>query len=294
MNIARQRLYNQRIAGSSFEQPGDVVTWLGAVQAQDYLSALWAVGLRMKISIERDVEQALADRAIVRTWPMRGTLHFVAADDVRWMLELLTPRVIAGTATRYKQLELDAATFSRSRIVIERALQGGKALERRELYEVLQAAHISTAGQRGIHVLARLAQEGVICFGARAGRQQTFVLLDEWVPQSRRMEHDAALAELTKRYFSSHGPATLQDFVWWSGLSTADARVGIELAKPHLTRARVGEIEYWMAPDMPARRAKTDNAHLLPILMNTSSAIEIAAPCLIHCTSSKPMPEAAY
>lgn len=181
---------------------------------------VWAVGLRTRNASENEIEQAIANRSIVRTWPMRGTLHFVAADDVRWMLALLTPRVIAGSASRWKQLELDEATFARSRKTIVRALQGGKQLEREEMYQVLESARISTAGQRGIHILGRLAQEGAICFGARAGKQHTFVLLDEWVPNSKRMERDAALAELAQRYFTSHGPATLQDFVWWSGLAT--------------------------------------------------------------------------
>src|SRR5581483_7294852 len=103
LNIAHQRLLNQHIAATSFEKPSEVVSWLGAVQAQDYLGALWAVGLRLRQVIEADVEQALADKTIIRTWPMRGTLHFVAAADIRWMLELLTPRIVAGSARRLQQ-----------------------------------------------------------------------------------------------------------------------------------------------------------------------------------------------
>ena len=152
LNIARMRLHNQHIANSTFDEPGNAVKWLVAVQAQDYLGALWAVGLRTKNTTEGDVEQALADRTIVRTWPMRGTLHFVAAEDIRWMLKLLTPRVISGSASRLKQLELDNATFSRSKEVFVRALQGGKQLPREQMYQVLESAHISTEGQRGIHI----------------------------------------------------------------------------------------------------------------------------------------------
>jgi hypothetical protein len=195
---------------------------------------------------------------------MRGTLHFVAADDVRWMLSLLTPRVLAGSASRWKQLELDEATFFKSRKTIERALQGGKQLEREEMYQVLEAARISTVGQRGIHILGRLAQEGVICFGARAGKQHTFVLLDDWMPNSKRMERDAALAELVKRYFASHGPATLQDFVWWSGLATTDAREGLELAKAHLVQEIVAGQTYWLVSSTPSAQAKRQAAYLLP------------------------------
>ncbi|MBI5304149.1 MAG: AlkZ family DNA glycosylase [Chloroflexi bacterium] len=265
-NIARERLHNQLIANPTFDKSSDVVNWFGALQAQDYLGALWAVGLRTQDANEKEIEQALANRTIVRTWPMRGTLHFVAADDVRWMLALLTPRVIAGSASRWKQLELDEATFSRSRKTIERALQGGKQLEREEMYQVLESTHISTTGQRGIHILGRLAQEGVICFGARAGKQHTFVLLDEWVPKSKRMERDAALTELAKRYFTSHGPATLQDFVWWSGLATNDAREGLELAKARLTQEVVAGQTYWFSAATPITKTKpqTASAYLLP------------------------------
>ncbi|MBI4790878.1 MAG: AlkZ family DNA glycosylase [Chloroflexi bacterium] len=264
LNIARQRLANQLIANSVFDHPAQVVQWLVAVQAQDYLGALWAVGLRTRGATEKEIELALANRTIVRTWPMRGTLHFVAADDVRWMLDLLTPRVIAASASRYKQLELDQPTFLRSRKAIVHALQGGKQLEREEMYQVLESAHVSTAGQRGIHILGRLAQEGVICFGARAGKQQTFVLLDEWAPQSKHMERDAALAELAKRYFTGHGPATLQDFAWWSGLSTADARAGLDLVKPYLMPEVVADQIYWLASSTPIAKAKTRTAYLLP------------------------------
>ncbi|HKG14577.1 MAG TPA: winged helix DNA-binding domain-containing protein [Pyrinomonadaceae bacterium] len=221
---------------------------MGAVQAQDYLGSLWAVGLRTRGATEGDVESAIADGGIIRTWPMRGTLHFVAAEDVRWMLELLTPRVISRSAGRYRQLELDERTFARSRDVLVRALRGGRRLTRDALYGALKASRIPVNGQRGIHILSRLAQEGLICFAARERRQHTFALLEEWVPAAKSMGRDDALAELASRYFKSHGPATLQDFVWWSGLKTADARAGLEAAGPHLLREVVGGQTYWLPP----------------------------------------------
>ena len=131
---------------------------------------------------EQSIEQAIAERAIVRTWPMRGTLHFVASQDVRWLLALLTPRVIAHSAGRYRQLGLDEATFARSKAVFAGALQGGRQLTRDEMLQALEQAGIATTGQRGYHLLGRSAQDGLICFGVRRGKQQTFVLLDEWVP----------------------------------------------------------------------------------------------------------------
>jgi hypothetical protein len=158
--IARARLVQQCIANPTFSQPGAVVDWLGALQAQDYDGALWSIGLRMVSATKPVVEQALADRTIVRTWPLRGTLHFVAAHDVRWLLALLTPRVIAQSAGRYRQLELDEVIFARSKEVFAKALQGGKQLTRAEMQQALEQASIATAGQRGYHI-------------ARAGRAQT-------------------------------------------------------------------------------------------------------------------------
>lgn len=208
LSIPDRRLHNQRIAGAGFKRPGEVVAWMGAVQAQDYLGALWALGLRMKTASEQVIEQAIADRTVVRTWPMRGTLHFVAPEDVRWMLALLTPRVIAGRRARYRQLELDQKAFDRSGDVLTRALEGGRQLTRGALFKTLNSAGIATSGQRGIHILARLAQDGLLCFAAREGKQQTFALLEEWVPPARMLDRDEALAELAGRYFTSHGPAT--------------------------------------------------------------------------------------
>ena len=250
--IAGRRLLNQRIAGAGFKLPGDVVSWMGAVQAQDYLGALWALGIRMQSAREEVIEQAIADRTVVRTWPMRGTLHFVAPADIRWMLALLTPRVIAGQRGRHRQLELDQAAFDRSRDVLTRALEGGRQLTRDALYEILEAAGVSTAGQRGIHILGRLAQDGLLCFAARQGKQQTFALLEEWVPPARALERDEALAELAGRYFTSHGPATVQDFTWWSGLTVADAKAGIELAGPGLEREIIDGQDYWLSAAEPA------------------------------------------
>lgn len=264
-DIARSRLHNQRIAGAAFEKPGDVVAWMGAVQAQDYLGALWAIGLRMRNAVEANIEQALANRTIIRTWPMRGTLHFVAAVDIRWMLDLLTPRIVANNAQRLlRQFDLDEAVFARSKELFARALQGGRSLTRNAIYDVLEAGGVSTASQRGLHILGRLAQDGVICFGAREGKQQTFALLDEWAPAARRMARDESLAELAKRYFTSHGPATLQDFAWWSGLTMADAQDGFEMAKRFLAKEAINGQTYWLASSMPAAKDSAPTAYLLP------------------------------
>jgi hypothetical protein len=258
LDIADWRLRNQRIAGAGFKQPGEVVAWMGAVQAQDYLGALWALGLRMETAREETIEKAIAERKIVRTWPIRGTLHFVAPADVRWMLALLARRVLSGRPARYRQLELDQAVFDKSRDLLVSALEGDRQLTRDALYGVLETAGIATAGQRGLHILQRLALDGLLCFGPRQGKQPTFALLEEWVPAARMLERDEALAELAERYFTSRGPATVKDLVWWSGLTVTDARKAIELAGSRLQK----EDAHWFGLKTPA--ATPAPAYLLP------------------------------
>jgi hypothetical protein len=238
MDTAQQRLHTQRLASAGFDSPAEVVRWFGAVQAQDYAGALWAVGMRAAGATEADVERAIATGAIVRTWPLRGTIHFVAPEDVRWMLTHFAPRTIARAASRFRQLELDARVLAKSAAILVRALQGGRQLTRPRLYALLERAGIATQDNRGLHILWRCAHDGLICFAAREGRQSAFALLDEWVPRAKMRDRDDALAELARRYFTSHGPATLQDFIWWSGLSAADGRTAQELAGPSREPAR--------------------------------------------------------
>jgi hypothetical protein len=264
MNTAQQRLRTQRLSGAGFDSPADVVRWFGAVQAQDFAGALWAVGMRTKGATEASVERALADRAIVRTWPLRGTLHFVAAEDVGWMMRHFAPRLAERTARSFLRFGLDRRVFARCASTIIKALEGGRQLSRPKLYERLERAGIRTRG-RGPHILWQMAHQGLICFGTREGKQHTFVLLEEWLPKAKRLDRDEALAELAHRYFTSHGPATLQDFTWWSGLVAADARRAVEAAgagAPHLAPSH-------LAPRVSAQRTsapRTSRPHavLLP------------------------------
>lgn len=264
LDIVRWRLYHQQIAAQKFKRADEVVGWLGAMQGQDFAGAKWGIGLRLPEATDVDIEEAIAKRTIVRTWPMRGTLHFVAAKDVRWMLSLLTPRIIAGSASRQRELELDVKVFSRCENLFVKALQGGRQLSRESIYALLEAKGIWTADQRGYHILWRLAQEGLICFGDREGKQQTFALLDEWVPAMKNLEREEALAELTRRYFMSHGPATLRDFVWWSGLKLTDARAGLESVASELVQEKVGEVVYWMSAEKSVLGRGSSAVYLLP------------------------------
>ena len=263
--IAQLRLQRQRIAGAKFDTPAEVVAWLGAIQAQDYASSLWAIGLRTREATRAAVEQAIVERRIVRTWPMRGTLHFVAAEDVRWMSALMTPRVIASSQARLlREFELDDAVLACCRKVLVKALRDGQSLTRSDLYATLEKAGIATGKQRGIHITGRLAQEGLLCLGPRADKQPTFVLLDEWVVAHRAMEREQALAELARRYFRSHGPATVQDFAWWSGLTLKDVRLAIQLAGTDLEQETIDGRVYLHADVASATGEELRAPQLLP------------------------------
>ena len=263
-DIAVERLFCQQLAYSKFKLPGDVVSWLGAIQAQDYAGAKWSIGLRLSGSTEAGIEKALNDKAIIRTWAMRGTLHFIAAADVRWMLELLAPRVIAGNASRYKQLGLDKQTFVQSNAVLVDALQNGKQMTRKELLPVLRQNGISTEGQRAPYILQRASIDGLICQVSMRRNDPVYMLLDNAVPGGRKMKREDALAELARRYFKSRGPATLKDYIWWSGLTAADARAGLEAIKLQLSSETIdGEI-YWLDPTIQAENSVPSNICLLP------------------------------
>lgn len=267
-DIVTIRLANQQIADAISTSPAAVVSRLLAIQAQDYRGALWSIGLRMPGSTSAQIEQAIADRSVVRTWPMRGTLHFVTAADVKWMLALLTPRVMKGSAGRMRQLEIDDSVLSRSRKAFVKALRDGSPLTRAAMYEVLERAKIPPANQRGIHILSRLSQEGLLCFGPHSGTQPTFALLDEWIPRSRSLRRDEALAELTSRYFRGHGPATIRDFAWWSGLTLGDARAGVATIVAELREDHVGSVAYLALRNTPnvsaATRRSARALYLLP------------------------------
>jgi hypothetical protein len=263
-DILRLRLYNQRLSTTMFKNPSDVVGWLGAVQSQDYAGAKWALGQRIKNATDYAIEQAFNEGSILRTHVMRPTWHFVKPEDIRWMLALTAPRILTLSATYFRKLELDNATFKRSNAVLIKALQGGKQLTRAELTSVLKQNGIASEDLlRFTYLIIYAELDGVICSGPRRGRQFTYALLDERVPNTRTLEHDEALAELAKRYFVSHGPATLQDFVWWSGLTMADARKGLDSIRSNL----ISEVEngqtYWFA-NSTTTRVPSPTVHLLP------------------------------
>lgn len=250
LHVVGQRLNNQRLLGKPLEKPEDVVRWLGAVQAQEFNDAKWALGLRAMGMTDAGVEQAFTEGRILRTHVMRPTWHFVAPQDIRWLLKLTAPRVNASVGSYYRNLGLDERVFARSNDVIARALQGGKQLTRSELAEALNRAGIFGQDHdrlRLTFLVMRAELDGVICSGARRGKQVTYALLEERAPQAKQLDGDEALAELTHRYFSSHGPATAHDFSWWSGLTMAQVRKGLELVQNRLASDVIGDKMVWFS-----------------------------------------------
>jgi hypothetical protein len=264
-SIPYRRLFNLQITGGKLDRPEQVVKQLGALQAQDYHQALWAIGLRARFSTATDIEQTIADRKIILTWPMRGTIHFVPPEDVRWMLKLSASRTLAQDNRRLEQLELNQEIIERCKQIIYDALYGNKRISRPLLMQLLEEAGISTKNQRGYHLLWHMAQTGLICLGPREGKQQTFVLLDEWVPGTKELSIDEALVLLAERYFTGHGPATVHDFAWWAGITLLDARRGVEAVRSRLVSEKANGQEYWWAEHFQA--GSTDNeptVYLLP------------------------------
>ena len=238
--------------------------WLTAVQSQDYTGAKWGLGQRSRRTTDAELDRLFDDGAILRTHVLRPTWHFVLPEDVRWMLDLTGPKIRRGLAARYRELELDDKTFVRAHKAFTAALAGGRHLTRAELGEVLRKARISTEGQRLPHLLANAELTGLVVSGPRHGKQFTYALLEERAPKGRTMERSDATAELTRRYFQSHGPAQLRDFVWWSGLTMADARTGARLADAALDHETIDGKEYWFDRNAGRVPDAAGVAHLLP------------------------------
>jgi hypothetical protein len=263
-DVANRRLRAQRLAGEPFATAQEAVGWLGAVQSQDYAGAKWALGMRTRGLTDGDLDRLFDTGAILRTHVMRPTWHFVLPADVRWLLELTAPRVRASMAAIDSRLGIDAAFRRRSQAVLEAALRDGRFLTRNEIAEALERAGISAAGQHLTHLVMHAELDTVIVSGPRRGRQFTYALFDERAPDARRLDRDEALAELARRYFTSHGPALLADFTWWSGLTMAEARRGVDLAGDALAGEVVDDRRYWRAPHEQPPPAGDPTAHLLP------------------------------
>lgn len=252
--VGRLRLASQGLltVAERLPAPADVVRWMTAMQAQDFQAALWAVGVRLPGTGMGTVRAALDSGAVVRSWPMRGTLHLVAPEDLRWMLDLTAERLTKGIAARHRELGITWADVEKSRDVALARIAAGGPVSRTDLFKELEASGQATAGQRGIHILGTLCRHGWLVQGPLAGNQQLLVAFDDWIPHSRRLDRDEAVAEFLLRYLRSHGPATLRDFAWWTQIPLTEVRAAFEVVKGKLVELKVDGTSYWMSPHTAA------------------------------------------
>jgi hypothetical protein len=263
-NLIPLRLQNQQLSQQEFRNPADLVYNMGAVQAQDYTGAKWALGMRLKGCTDELIEKAFTDGDMIRTHVLRPTWHFVHPKDIRWMLELTARRIQALAASRHRQLGLDTNVLSKCESVITKAFNGHKQLSRDIISDTFQKNGIVTNEQRFVHIMMHLELEQVVCSGGREGKQFTYALFDSRIPKTKTISKEQALAMLVERYFISHGPATMADFVWWSGLTTADAKTGLEAKKAKLSSFIFEDNTYWFAEQSHPPIIKPGTALLLP------------------------------
>jgi hypothetical protein len=255
--IISRRLYFQSLAKPRFERAEHVVEWLGAVQAQDFPAAKWAVAQRMTGASDAGLDQAFNAGTIVRTHVLRPTWHFVPARDLRWMLALTAPRIRPTLVSQARMVGMTDDMVTRAKRTIAKTLSGGQHMTREELGAVLSHRTMALG-----HVIMQAELDGIICSGPLKGNRHTYALLDARIPAHRTMEREEALAVLAWRYFRSHGPATLKDFAWWSGLSTVDAKQAIALTRGLISET-IGGTTYWLS-DKAVGSAQAGRLYLLP------------------------------
>jgi hypothetical protein len=262
--ISTIRLFSQKIKATKFTTAKDIVSWMGAMQAQDFTMAKWAVGLRLQNSTEKKIEAAINKGEIIRTHLMRPTWHFVSADDIYWMLELTAPRIISSLKSRHIELELTKDNITKSNRIIEKSLSDGVHLNRDEIRIILNKANIKTDENRLSHLMLRAELDGLICSGHIINSKQTYGLLRERVPFKKSFTKEESLAEIAKRYFTSHCPATMKDFIWWSGLLVSEARTALELVKSLFFHETINSEKYWFTDSFSKIKNQKTSIHFLP------------------------------
>jgi len=263
-DIRTIRLHNQQLAKPTMTSPGEIVKWLGAVQAQDYAAAKWSVSLRLQNVTDKNIEEAFNKGEILRTHVMRPTWHFVLPEDILWMLELTAPRVRMSLSHYDRKLELTDQFLSRCFDVILKSLRGGNFLTRLQLSEQLAKNNISATGQRLGHIMAHAELSGLICSGPRIGKQFTYANLTERAPNAKQLSREESLKTLATRYFTSHGPAQVKDFAWWSGLSMKDAQEA-RMRVAALTSRDVNGKTYWFISEGKEKKAVDNRAFFMSL-----------------------------
>ena len=262
--IANARLVNQQLTDSKFQSIYELVSYMGALQAQDYAMSKWAVGCRVTDSTDMQIEKALDEGLLIRTHVLRPTWQIVLSHNARWMLQLTAPAVKTASASIFKRLELDEALLNRCNVIIRRDLEGGKHLTRGELMIALANEGIVTSDNRSSLIMMRAELDRIVCSGVRRGKQLTYALFDERIPQTPDITKEEALARLAKLYFTSRGPATVYDFSWWSGLSVTDAKKALELLKGSLQLIQLDGQNYWFSENQSLKTDEKSSFLLLP------------------------------
>jgi Winged helix DNA-binding domain len=262
-DIIRLRLVNQQLTRSDFTDPQGLIRWMGCIQAQDYGAAIWAIGNRIKRIGCSDIENDFNQGKILRTHILRPTWHFIAPEDIRWMMKLTGGKVRRFLQRYFKKNGVEEKDLKVSKKIFERALAGGRWLTRPTLKEMLKRKKINTDEIRMAFHLMDAELEGLICSGPRQGKQFTYALLEERVPAFKPIEGRDAICEMTKRYFQSRGPATQKDFCWWSGLSAQQTKLGLEMNEKNMACEKINGAGYWFYEGKA--QLKTTGIQLLPV-----------------------------
>ncbi|MFM7024373.1 MAG: winged helix DNA-binding domain-containing protein [Flavobacteriales bacterium] len=260
-DIAQLRLNSQQLNTSMFSSPKELVEWMGAMQAQDFEMSKWAIGSRLPGVTEQQVEEALNKGDILRTHVLRPTWHLVAVADIRWLLELTGPRVKGLMKSSNKALGLTSEIYAKSARIIEKALLKHSSLTREELMKEISAAGINTENYRSAHLMMNAELDALVCSGPVKGKKQTYALLEERAGKAKKLSKEEALGTLARKYFSSHSPATIKDFIWWSGLSATEARQALDFVKGDFISETIGADTYWFST---VKFRKKDSVHFLP------------------------------
>ena len=258
------RLLKHQILETSFTKPEEIVSYYGAMQAQDWSMAKWALGLRLPHLKEINIEDKFNDGKILRTHLLRPTWHFVTPENIRWILMLTSPRVHQSNKLHYKKFGLDAKLFSKAEKIIEKTLRGNNYLTREELTHHLEKNKVKGDRITLTYIMMHAELESLICSGPRKGKQFTYALIEERVPVVKPISKAVALEKLTFIYFNSRGPATVKDYAWWSGLTLTEARSGVEMLSGELMKEKVEGEEYFYKPHAIPNLKGAQTTFLIP------------------------------
>lgn len=263
-DISFTRLANQQVTSSQFHSVKELTEWMGALQAQDFPMSKWALGTRLPGSTIKTIDYALDKGEILRTHLLRPTWHLVSSGNIRWLLKLTAPHIHSAMRSRNRQLGLTDALLNKTNDILYEAVKGGRYKTREEMMSILRLAGIDTTENRGSHILFEAELEGLVCSGPSVNGKITYALLDERDEKPSDAERDEALARLARIYFSSHGPATINDFTWWSGLPAKDARHGLSMVSSEFSSEKTGTEEYWYKGKIVPAAGSLPHVKLLP------------------------------